>query len=166
MKKTLIILAITIVAMPALALPKIGSLKGAEAGLPPEAVRHHLRGIVQTVMRHALNFRQETPLTSEQREKIGIVLTKHREEVRSLMQRGKEARFGFEEVARTSGPDSAATREAAEKLADIARDRALMTARIGSEMRPLLTEGQQKSLANARAEIHDLVDAAMAKKNL
>lgn len=57
--------------------------------------------------------------------------------------------------------NSAATRSAAEKLGDVTRDRALLIAKIGAEVRPLLTPEQQKHIEAARGELESLVDAAL-----
>jgi len=164
MKKTLIILAAALVALPALALPNGGLLK--DTGLLPEGSRSRLRGIVQTAVRHLLNFREETPLSADQRSQVGAILKQHGTEIRELMKRGRDARRSFEEIARKGSPDSAVTREAAGKLADVTRDRALLMAKVGGQVRPLLTPDQQKRLETARTEIHDLIDAALAEKNL
>lgn len=64
-------------------------------------------------------------------------------------------------AAGITGIGFAATRSAAEKLGDVTRDRALLIAKIGAEVRPLLTPEQQKHIEAARGELESLVDAAL-----
>ena len=108
MKKLVLTLLIAAAALPALAAPKLDALV-------PEAARHSMREVLQTLVRHALNFRKETPLTAEQRGQVKAVLAAHRAEARSIFTRGREARHALVEAAKKEGADAPATREAAEK---------------------------------------------------
>jgi Spy/CpxP family protein refolding chaperone len=159
MKKILIILLIAATTIPAPAVPKP---VGIGEGLGSEAFRSSVRELVQTAMRNFLNFRKETPIGEEQRQKIGAILGAHRAEIRGLITRGREARRACAVGAKAQGPDGAETREAAEAIGRVARDRALLMAKLGSEVRPLLTAAQQKHLESARGEFEDLVDQALA----
>ena len=128
--------------------------------LLPEKHGSAVREIVRTAVRHVLNFRKETPFTAEQRASVSKILESHRDEIRAQMTQGREARRTMAEAAKKDA-NSAVTRTAAEKLGDITRDRALLIAKIGAEVRPLLTPEQQKHIETARGELESLVDAAM-----
>lgn len=128
--------------------------------LPPEKHGSALREIVRTAVRHFLNFRKETPLSAEQRASVTKILESHRDEIRAQMTQGRDARRAMAEAAKKDA-NSAATRSAAEKLGDVTRDRALLIAKIGAEVRPLLTPEQQKHIEAARGELESLVDAAL-----
>ncbi|MEY5024909.1 MAG: hypothetical protein RLZZ244_437 [Verrucomicrobiota bacterium] len=128
--------------------------------LQPEKNGSAIREIVRTAVRHVLNFRKETPLTAEQRASVAKILETHREEIRTQMTKGRDARRAMAKAAKKDA-HSAATRAAAEKLGVVTRDRALLIAKIGAEVRPLLTTEQQKHIENARGELESLVDAAL-----
>ena len=130
--------------------------------LLPEKHGSAIREIVRTAVRHVVNFRKETPLTAEQRASVAKILETHREEIRTQMTKGRDARRAMAEAAKKDA-NSAATRAAAEKLGDLTRDRALLIAKIGSEVRPLLTPEQQKHIETARGELESLVDAALGQ---
>lgn len=128
--------------------------------LLPEKHGSAVREIVRTAVRHFLNFRKETPLSAEQRASVTKILESHRDEIRAQMTQGCDARRAMAEAAKADA-NSAATRAAAEKLGDVTRDRALLIAKIGAEVRPLLTPEQQKHIEAARGELESLVDAAL-----
>lgn len=156
MKKLILTLLITAVALPSMAAPKFDSLM-------PDSARHSVREVIQTVVRHFLNFRKETPLSAEQREKVGAVLEAHRAEARSIFTRSRDARRAFVEAAKTHGADAPATRAAADKTGEVTRDRALLIAKVLGEVRLVLTEAQMKRLESAHQEVEDLVDQAFAR---
>jgi|GEM_PF-1171480 len=162
MKKFLLILSIAALSLPALALPKLGELRDVGEGLLPEATRDSIREVMRTAARHVLNFRKETPLSDEQRQKLAAVLESHKTETQALIKQGREARRAYADAVKTHGPEASQTRDAAGKIGNLARDRALLLARITSEARPLLTADQLKSLESAREEIESLVDGALA----
>ncbi|MCX6849907.1 MAG: Spy/CpxP family protein refolding chaperone [Verrucomicrobia bacterium] len=117
-----------------------------------------LLAVFGTAVRHFLNFRKQTPLSEEQKAAIGKILAENREEIRAQINQGRSARHAMEAAVKENG----STKAAAEKIGDAARDRALLMARIGAQVRPLLTPAQQKQLEDARAEIEGLVDGALA----
>lgn len=128
--------------------------------LLPEKHGSAVREIVRTAVRHFLNFRKESPLSAEQRASVTKILESHRDEIRAQMTKGRDARRAMAEAAKKDA-NSAATRSAAEKLGDVTCDRALLIAKIGAEVRPLLTPEQQKHIEAARGELESLVDAAL-----
>ena len=162
MKKFILILSLAALSLPALALPKIGAMRDLGEGILPDATRESVREVVRTAARHLLNFRKETQLSDEQRQQLKTVLETHRPETRALVERGREARKAYAAAVKAHGPEASQTREAAQKLGDLARDRALLMARVAVEVRPLLTDDQIKRLETARAEIETLVDEAMS----
>jgi len=111
-------------------------------------------------VRHVLNFRKESPLSAEQRASVQKILESHRDEICAQMTQGRDARRAMADAAKKDA-NSAATRAAAEKIGDVTRDRALLIAKIGAEVRPLLTPQQQKHIETARGELESLVDAAL-----
>lgn len=126
-------------------------------GLIPDQARSSIREIMRTAVRHLLNFRKQTPLSEELKAAISKILAEHREEIRAQINQGRAARHAMEAAVKDNG----STKAAAEKIGDAARDRALLMARIGAQVRPLLTPEQQKRLEDARGEIEGLVDGAL-----
>lgn len=122
-----------------------------------------LRGIKEAVLRHFLNFRKETPLSAEQKQKVGDILKSHRKEIRAQFEKGRAARHAMQAAVKQGGADTPATQEAAKQIGEASRERALLSALITREVRPLLTEAQKTRIEAARAEIEALVDEAMTK---
>lgn len=121
-----------------------------------------LRTLASTALRHMLNFRNETSLSAEQKQAIAGIVQSHRDEIRAQAHNGIEARRAMATVAEAQGADASATRAAAEKLGTVARDRALLTARILGEVRPLLTPDQVSRIQSARTELESLIDHTLA----
>ena len=138
---------------------------GTEAGDPfvqPGLPGHPLRTLASTAVRHFLNFRNETPLSAEQKQAIAGIVKSHADEIRAQVRKGAEARRGMATVAEAQGGDASATKAAAEKVGAAARDRALLAARILGEVRPLLTPDQVSRIQAARTELESMLDAALA----
>ncbi len=144
-----------VTAVPAMAFGRSADIG---EGIIPDQTRSSIREIVRTAVRHFLNFRKQTPLSEEQKAAIAKILAENREEIRAQINQGRSARHAMEAAVNENG----STKAAAEKIGDAARDRALLMARIGAQVRPLLTPAQQKQLEDARAEIEGLVDGALA----
>ena len=144
-----------VTAVPAMAFGRSADIG---EGIIPDQTRSSIREIVRTAVRHFLNFRKQTPLSEEQKAAIGKILAENLEEIRAQINQGRSARHAMEAAVKENG----STKAAAEKIGDAARDRALLMARIGAQVRPLLTPAQQKQLEDARAEIEGLVDGALA----
>ncbi|MHB1081701.1 MAG: Spy/CpxP family protein refolding chaperone [Prosthecobacter sp.] len=144
----------------ATAIPAMAFGRSADIGegIIPDQTRSSIREIVRTAVRHFLNFRKQTPLNEEQEAAISKILAEHREEIRAQINQGRAARHAMETAVKENG----GTKAAAEKIGDAARDRALLMARIGAQVRPLLTPEQQKRLEEARGEIEGLIDGALA----
>jgi Spy/CpxP family protein refolding chaperone len=144
-----------VTAVPAMAFGRSADIG---EGIIPDQTRSSIREIVRTAVRHFLNFRKQTPLSEEQKAAIAKILAENLEEIRAQINQGRSARHAMEAAVKENG----STKAAAEKIGDAARDRALLMARIGAQVRPLLTPAQQKQLEDARAEIEGLVDGALA----
>jgi Spy/CpxP family protein refolding chaperone len=144
----------------AAAIPAMAFGRSADIGegIIPDQTRFSIREIVRTAVRHFLNFRKQTPLSEEQKTVINKILVEHRDEIRAQINQGRAARHTMEAAVKENG----STKAAAEKIGDAARDRALLMARIGMQIRPLLNPELQKRLEEARSEIDDLVDGAFA----
>ena len=156
-KLTLLLLAVfgLVTAVPAMAFGRSADIG---EGIIPDQTRSSIREIVRTAVRHFLNFRKQTPLSEEQKAAISKILAEHREEIHAQINQGRSARHAMEAAVKENG----STKAAAEKIGDAARDRALLMARIGVQVRPLLTTEQQEQLEAARTEIEGLVDGALA----
>ncbi|XHR27239.1 MAG: Spy/CpxP family protein refolding chaperone [Chthoniobacteraceae bacterium] len=100
----------------------------------------------------------DTPLSPEQKEKVRAVLKAHRPEIRAAREKAEAAHLALTEASK--GSDAAAINHAADQVGEAARDRALLRARIASEIRPLLTPEQVKSLDTFRAEFRQRARAA------
>lgn len=116
-----------------------------------------------TVARNVLNFRHETPLSDGQKQQIASILSNHRTEIRSQVGRSHEARRAMLEAVDQAGPTSPAASAAAAKIGEAARDRALLIARVGSEIKPVLTPEQLNRVRAALQEVEAAVDSALAK---
>jgi len=110
-----------------------------------------------TAVRHLLNFRKETPLTDEQKSQVKEIFRTHRSEIKTQFEKSREARQLMQKTVKEKGADDVATKAAAQAIGDAARERALLAAKISSEIRPLLTAAQQERLEAARAEIDPLL---------
>lgn len=144
----------------ATAIPAMAFGRSADIGegIIPDQTRSSIREIVRTAVRHFLNFRKQTPLSEEQKTAISRILAEHRAEIHAQISEGRSARQAMEAAVKENGN----TKAAAEKIGAAARDRALLMARIGAQVRPLLTPEQQKHLEEARSEMDGLVDGALA----
>ncbi len=131
-------------------------------GIVPDSARQSVRTIITSAVRNFLNFRRNTPLSDTQRQQIAAVLEIHRPEIHSMITRARDARRAYAAVVKAQGPDAFPTKQAAQKLGDVARDRALLIAKVAVQVRPLLTAEQQKAIESAREEIEGLVDQSLA----
>ncbi|OYW74703.1 MAG: hypothetical protein B7Z37_16570 [Verrucomicrobia bacterium 12-59-8] len=157
--KTLILSLLAVFGL-ATAIPAMAFGRSADIGegIIPDQTRSSIREVVRAAVRHFLNFRKQTPLSEEQKAAISKILAEHREEIAAQINQGRMARHAMEAAVKENG----STKAAAEKIGDAARDRALLMARIGAQVRPLLTPEQQKQIEAARSEVEGLVDGALA----
>lgn len=132
------------------------------AGAAQEGPGAAIREWIASAAGHALAFRRETPLTGEQKEKVGEILSAHRGAITAQMRRAGEARRTFADTAKQSGASSPAALQAAERLGVSAKEGALLFAKIAEEVRPLLTPAQQARIDSARGELRALADRLLA----
>lgn len=119
--------------------------------------------ILSAIVRNVLNFRHDTPLSAEQKRQIAGILAAHRAEIRTQIEEDREARRAMHDAVETGGPTSPAATSAAAKVGDAARDRALLVARIGAEIKPVLTPEQQKRIEDAIKDVESTVDTTLAQ---
>lgn len=121
------------------------------------------RGMVREVVRELLNLREEINLTDEQRAAIKGVVKSHKDEIGTQFKSGRDARRSMRQAVEAGGPDSAEALAAADAIAAAARSRALLVARITSEIRPILTPDQLKLAHDARERIEEMIDERLAR---
>ena len=126
-------------------------------GMVSTQTRASVGEIVRTAVRHFLNFRKETPLSDTQKTAISKVFEEHRAEIQAQFTQGRDARRAMAAAAKEDA-NGAPTKAAAEKIGNVARDRALLIARVGAQVKALLTESQHKRIDTARAEIETLIE--------
>jgi len=108
-------------------------------------------------------LRSDLDLTDTQRDEIRKVLSSHREEIRHQWETGRGARENMRETVNAHGVESAEAKAAASRIGDAARDRALLVARIATEIKPLLNADQIRKLQSARSEIEEMIDQAASR---
>ena len=117
-----------------------------------------IRTLISTIRNEIHDFRQQTPLTDAQRDQVKAILQSHKSEIGAQFKKGSEARRNMREAVSQSGPESAETLKASDGIADAAKSRALLLAKISSEVSPILTPEQRQHVGDARARIENMVD--------
>lgn len=110
-------------------------------------------------------FRSDLELTADQKASIRAILVRHKESIRTQWGQGKSARDSMRKATLEHGPESAEAREAASVLGNVARDRSLLIARIATEVRPILSEGQLRKFEKARGEFEAFIDSKIDSFN-
>ena len=144
----------------ALALGSLSAAPSHEDGLRPGAA------ILSAAVRCLLNFRHETPLSADQKEKIQLILQHHKADIQTQLGKGRDARQAMHSVVEKDGANSPYAVAAAIKIGEVARDRALLVARIRGEIKPILTPAQLGQMEQARNELQPLIDAAISNLQL
>jgi Spy/CpxP family protein refolding chaperone len=101
-------------------------------------LRHALRG----ALRRWLAFREETPLTEQQRAQIREIVKPHRDAIRTQITAMRDAHSQLHKATTKDGDVQAA----ATKVGEAARNGALLRARLAREIRPVLTPEQCQRL--------------------
>lgn len=148
MKKTALIAAATLAAAFATITHAASTGNEAAAG---GTWRSGIRSLVSDITRELLNLREQAPLSAEQRTEVRDVLESHKAEIRAQFEKGRDARRAMIDAVAQKGPDSAEAQKAADAIGEVARNRAMLTAKVVSEITPLLTP-QQKTLAKDALE--------------
>jgi Spy/CpxP family protein refolding chaperone len=123
----------------------------------------NLRGGMLDIVRELLNFREDADLTDKQRDHIKDVIASHKSEIEAQFQAGRNARRSMQESVAAAGPESARTQNAADAVAAAARSRALLVAKIASEIRPILTADQLELAEATRERIDEIIERRMSQ---
>lgn len=123
--------------------------------------RAKARPVIQAIVRNLLNFRQQMPLSDEQKTKVRAVVDSHKAEILGQVKNARAARSAFHEAAKAD-PKSDAAVAAAGKIGEAAKNRALIAATIRSEVWPVLTEQQQQFAEKALNEVRAAAGQAIS----
>ena len=102
------------------------------------------------IAQELLQVRQDLNLTRNQKSQIRQVLMDYKDEIKAQRATGQQARNRMKTASETYGPDSKEANTAADGIASAAKSRALLVAVIFSEIRPILSPEQIKTLEDAR----------------
>ena len=129
---------------------------------PSQAQPENARGVVRELVQELLNFRKEAGLTDAQRTQVKDIMKSHKDEIRTQFMSGRDARRSMRQAVEAGGPESTGAQEAADAIAAVARSRALLIAKITSEIRPILTADQLKLAQTTRERIEEIIDERVA----
>ena len=116
-------------------------------------------------MQKVMNLRESMDLSDQQRDQIRQVVKSYRRDIKAQMIDAKEARETMRDAVKKHGADSAEAEEAAAEVGETAASRAKLVARIFEEVRPLLTEEQQKTAEDGRAEISEWIEGRLSARD-
>jgi len=136
--------------------PNVIEAKSADENAFPH--RGQLREIFAKLKQNFSEFREQTPLSKEQKGKIASILKANRQEIKAQLTEGAQARRALDASVEQSSADSPASQTAAERIGESAEKRALLIARLSTEIKPILTPEQAKRLKGAKEEIQSSVD--------
>lgn len=128
----------------------------------PGMLRERGRELVRTIAMDLLDFRSKAGITDEQKSQIKEIVQSHKPEIVAQLQKGKDARRAMQAAVEATGPESTEALKAADGVADAARSRALLTAKVMSEIRPVLTPEQLSLAKSTRDQIEAVVDACFS----
>lgn len=135
-------------------------LRGAGDDLP-SLPGHPIRNLISAVVHKALDFRKDTPLSTEQKTALAGILQSHHGEIRSQIITARDARRAMAEAVEKTGAYSPDTYAAAARIGEAARERALLLAKVGSKAKPILTAEQLASLESGRSELQAMIDKSI-----
>ena len=125
--------------------------------------RGHAREVIAGIVGELKGLRSQLNITEGQRTQIQGVVKSHKPEIAAQLEKGRDARRAMRDAVEAHGPDSAETMKATDAVADSARARALLVAKISSEVSPILTSEQREQVKATRSRIEDSVDELIAK---
>ena len=125
--------------------------------------RGHAREVVMGIIGELKDLRSKIALTEDQRSQIQGIVRTHQSDIGTQLEKGRDARRAMRDAVETHGADSTEATKAADAVADAARSRALLTAKIRSEVAPILTPEQREEMKATRGRIEDSVDALLGK---
>jgi Spy/CpxP family protein refolding chaperone len=160
MKSKLCFFAAFTIAFGWLTLQPLAAASDADSFSARDGERPFLR-LIKTVVRSALNFQQESPLSSEQRNRMRQVLASHRLEIHDQMVRMQDAHEALQIANSKSAINEGEVFAAAARIGEASRQGALLRAKVARELRPILTEEQRTRFEEGRAEIRRQIEALL-----
>ena len=139
------------------------SPNGATSTTGPGQFRGHAREVVMGIIGELRELRSKIALTGDQRSQIQEIVLTHKSEIGTQLEKGRDARRAMRDAVEAHGADSSEVTKAADAVADAARSRALLTAKIRSEVAPILTPEQREEIKSTRGRIEDSVDELLGK---
>ena len=136
---------------------------GAVANSQPENAPEGPRGMVREIIMELMHLRKEAAIEEDQRAEIKGILKSHRSEIATQFKAARDARHAMQDAVEAKGQESAEAMQAVDAIAATARSRALLVAKIATEIRPVLTPEQMKLAKATRERTEDMVDERMAK---
>lgn len=106
-------------------------------------------------------LREDLALTADQKGKVKAIVKSHKTPIKAQWSKGKTAREALRKASSDHGPESPEAKAAAAKVGDVARDRALLMAKIAHEVRPILTPEQLRKFEKARFEFQSLIETKL-----
>lgn len=109
-----------------------------------------LGGHRSQVIEELKGLRQELNITADQKTRIRGIIAVHKVEIQQQITLGKRAREDMKQAVQAHGSVSTEASQAADGIGRAAKSRALLVAKILTELRPILTREQLKTLESAR----------------
>ena len=135
----------------------------ASSGLGSGPFRGHAREVIVGIIGELKDLRAKVALTDDQRAQIQGVLKSHKPEIATQLAKGRDARRAMRDAVEAHGAESTEATKAADAVADAARSRALLVAKVSSEVAPILTPEQREQVKATRGRIEDSVDELLGK---
>lgn len=139
-------LLFSIIAVSAVAAPFVGVAETATPAPTASAIGENgpVRRAFRGALRRYLAFRDETPLTGEQRSQVREILEKHRGEIKTQITAMRKAQQLVRKTIADSPASETDEKAAADRVAECARSKALLRVKLAREIRPLLTLEQRQ----------------------
>lgn len=125
--------------------------------------RGHAREVVMGIIGELKDLRAKVALTDDQRSQIQSIVKSHKPEIGTQLEKGRDARRAMQDAVEAHGADSTEVAKAADAVADAARSRVMLIAKIRSEVAPILTPEQREEMKATRSRIEDSVDELLGK---
>jgi periplasmic protein CpxP/Spy len=103
---------------------------------------------------------RQLELSDEQREQIRTITQSHRDEMRQIAERTREAQRGLDAAAEGTSVDEADIRAKSTALASALADGAIFRAKVNAEILGVLTPEQQQKLTELRTQREQRMNAA------
>jgi Spy/CpxP family protein refolding chaperone len=103
---------------------------------------------------------RQLELSDAQKEQIKTITQSHRDEMRQVAQRTREAQRGMDAAAEGTSVDESSIRASSTALAAALADGAILRAKINAEIFGILTPDQQQKLAELRTQREQRMKAA------